>query len=479
MQLLVSLLASTAISSQAFGAEEMSLLQKPVFGVASGKAQTLHKVALRRESSPVRRSGVVVSYKNSYSGVIRVGSPAQEFRMVFDTGSAHVIVPAAACEDGGCVGKTRYSMEDSQTGYAVNVDGSKVPEGEWCDQVDIGFGTGEVKGEFVKERVCLGSNASDGNLCTEMLVVTAVAMSNHPFASFGFDGILGLGLKSLALAPDFNFVNLLSEAQRVQAPQFGVFLTDGDSGVPSELAFGGYDSTRITHEVKWSHVTRSEQGYWQVPILAIRVDGVELDLCKDGTCRGVADTGTSHLGIPAPHDRDISQMLAQDAGDLLDCRLATAPTLQIELDKINITLYPYNYMRRLPLREGVKVGTATVANATSFSNSSNSSNASRYCGARLMPVKLPAPVGPKMFILGEPMLHRYYSVYDWDQLKVGFALANVEQNRPGFSLASRGRGELPDDVERLLMQQRMSVQKGASGEVFDIDNIESSRGTAF
>ena len=34
-------------------------------------------------------------------------------------------------------------------------------------------------------------------------------------------------------------------------------------------------------------------------------------------------------------------------------------------------------------------------------------------------VKLPQPLGPKLFILGEPVLHRYYTVYDWQEKKAG------------------------------------------------------------
>ena len=72
-----------------------------------------------------------------------------------------------------------------------------------------------------------------------------------------------------------------------------------------------------------------------------------LEACKDGSCRGVLDTGTSHLGVPAPFDKDrrpkpeacdaklchqdLERRLKQDAGDLLDCRNAQAPQLDIEL----------------------------------------------------------------------------------------------------------------------------------------------------
>jgi len=296
-------------------------------------------------------------------------------------------------------------------------------------------------------------------------------MSTQPFASFGFDGILGLGLESLALDPDFSFFNRFASKPHVSAAQFGFFLTDGDSGEESEIVFGGFDKTRIRHELQWNSVARQEQGYWQIRIIAVRVDGEEMDVCKDGTCYGVVDTGTSHIGFPFPHDQVVAQKLSQDAGDLLDCRMAAAPTLVLELESFNLTLEPRDYMRRLPLRDGLDMGSATVlaspsrpsdASANTSSTTSNASaneatNISRACSARFMPVKLPAPVGPKLFILGEPILHRYYTVFDGSAMKVGFALANNKANSPDTPTPT-GRGDLPEEVERLLMQQHMSVQ---------------------
>lgn len=268
------------------------------------------------------------------------------------------------------------------------------------------------------------------------------------------------------------FFHLLSGNNDAAAAQFGVFLTEGEADETSEISFGGYDVGRTMEVLKWSSVARSEQGYWQVPIVAVRVDGEEMEVCKDGTCRGVVDTGTSHLGVPVPHDRQIAQLLARPAGDLLDCRLAVAPILEIELETINITLNPHNYMRRLPLREGVKIGSSTLVTGPTPSKPQvdNASNISRHCSAKLMPVNLPEPVGPKLFILGEPVLHRYYTVYDWNSLQVGFALANNKANAEGPSAS--GRGELPSDMERLLMQQRLSVQKKHIQEEEAMDSVE-------
>eukprot|EP00928_Gymnodinium_smaydae_P003555 TRINITY_DN11266_c0_g1_i1.p1 TRINITY_DN11266_c0_g1~~TRINITY_DN11266_c0_g1_i1.p1 ORF type:complete len:626 (+),score=130.37 TRINITY_DN11266_c0_g1_i1:95-1879(+) len=45
------------------------------------------------------------------------------------------------------------------------------------------------------------------------------------------------------------------------------------------------------------------------------------------------------------------------------------------------------------------------------------------CRSLLLPVAMESPLGAKMFIWGEPMLRKYYTVYDWGRNRVGFATA--------------------------------------------------------
>jgi len=315
----------------------------------------------------------------------------------------------------------------------------------------------------------------------EMNVITAVEMTSQPFKSFLFDGILGLGLSKLALSEDFSFFQLM--VKRLPVPQFGVFLAEGDADGGSEIALGGIHHDKILHPLAWSPVAKAQLGYWLVKIVAVRIDGEELDVCKDGTCTGVVDTGTSHLGIPSPFDLQFADLLTREAGDLLDCRLVKAPKIEYELESMNLSLSAHSYMRRLPLREGVNVGSATALNRTNLTNVTHSievpsddpevldedaTNVTRYCRPKLMPVNLPAPVGPKLFILGEPVLQRYYTVYDWGQLKVGFSLANSLQNKADDPdlLISADAGELPDEVGHLLMQQSVS---SSDAEVWESD----------
>jgi len=569
--------ASAPDAGRQGGADLSSLLQKPSLGTSPEAVADSAEVAsepflvgLRRESVPVYRRGKVASFKTSYSGVLHVGSPPQEFRVVFDTGSGHLVLPAEECKSEACLveGRRRFNMSGSSTAAPINADGSIVPEGDPAEQVTIGFGTGEITGEFTRDTVCFGAphsddvaalaapqddstavvpagdaaSSKDTELCVEMSVILAVEMSTQPFKTFRFDGILGLGLDGLALNKNFSAFEMLL-GTGLPSAHFGVFLTEGEDGEESEIAMGGIDSKRILEPLSWAPVAMPEMGYWQVQIVAVRINGQELDVCKDGTCRGVVDTGTSHLGVPAPADSEVAQLLTTDAGDMLDCRLADAPEIEIELVGYNLTLHPFNYMRRLPLREGVSVSSAqgvyvpsNETNATLGSPSSadpvgQAAQAQapavpaapadgqaigqvqqetaaaaepqapaseqpaaevaaaqaqapapvaeveeapkRFCRPRLMPVRLPEPLGPKLFILGEPVLHRYYTVYDWANNRVGFSLANNRRNTMDPSEIVDRRGALPKEVDVLLMQKTVTVTKDGKA-----NRIGSGRGGA-
>merc|ERR550525_667123 len=45
------------------------------------------------------------------------------------------------------------------------------------------------------------------------------------------------------------------------------------------------------------------------------------------------------------------------------------------------------------------------------------------CRSLLLPLDIEAPLGPLVFIWGEPVLRKYLTIYDWGTKQVGFATA--------------------------------------------------------
>lgn len=415
-------------------------------------------VPLLREEVPVYRNQVVVSHKTSYSGMISIGHPAQPFRVVFDTGSAHIVVPSSTCTNETCVEHKRYNASSSTTSLAVNVDGSAVPDDELCDQVTIGYGTGQITGEFAKERVCPGSSDDQEERCMDVSIVMAVDMTAQPFRSFTFDGIFGLALDSLAMAPEFSFFHSIASSKSSALPQFGVFLTNGQDGQESEIALGGHNAQRMLTPLRWAPVAMPKLGYWQISIKEVRIGGQPLDICKDGTCRGIVDTGTSHLGVPGTHLNDFMEQLSSESKQAPgDCRDVPGPDVEFVLEgELELHLTPQNYMRPIPLVSDHMIAapvdsvpnTTLVTGSTSAVAAQSQAAESHICAPRLMPVSLPEPLGPKLFILGEPVLHRYYTVFDLAEKRVGFGFAASDANKRALKA-----GTLPSDETTLSFMQ--------------------------
>eukprot|EP00429_Kryptoperidinium_foliaceum_P051796 CAMPEP_0176104610 /NCGR_PEP_ID=MMETSP0120_2-20121206/52493_1 /TAXON_ID=160619 /ORGANISM="Kryptoperidinium foliaceum, Strain CCMP 1326" /LENGTH=176 /DNA_ID=CAMNT_0017438719 /DNA_START=88 /DNA_END=615 /DNA_ORIENTATION=- len=154
-----TVIAAVLVAGCAARDDAASLLQRSEFPREPKANDGKYVIGLRRESVPIYRQGKVASFKTSYSGVVSVGSPAQHFRVVFDTGSGNLVLPAVECQSEACLvpGRQRFGMSDSSTAIAINADGSPVPDDQEGDGATIGFGTGEIKGEFVKDVVCFGS----------------------------------------------------------------------------------------------------------------------------------------------------------------------------------------------------------------------------------------------------------------------------------------------------------------------------------
>merc|ERR1719191_1200165 len=96
-----------------------------------------------------------VVHKTAYWGSVSMGTPPQEFKVIFDTGSGNLILPAKSCDMPGCNSHKKYQPDASST--AAQVQNEK---GE--SSTEISFGTGQIEGDYYKDKFCIGSS-----LCTD------------------------------------------------------------------------------------------------------------------------------------------------------------------------------------------------------------------------------------------------------------------------------------------------------------------------
>jgi len=448
-------------------------------------------VTLRRQVIPLHSEDGVVHHKSAYYGEISVGTPPQPFEVVFDTGSGHLVLPSIMCRSATCLSHRRYRRRASLVAKDIDVDGTPVMPNQARDQITVSYGTGEITGIFVQDKVCLGpkggrvaGSATGASLlqldrarmqsaaelveddedeaarpkgpgvqhgCVELRLVSATEMTDDPFSSFRFDGVLGLGLPSLSQTMEFNFLeassgagawtSLVPDGERM----FGVFLAKS-AEEDSEITFGGWKSEHMVNgsELAFCNVQDSEEGYWQLEVFGVKANGQVLDFCSEG-CRAVVDTGSSLLGVPSELGDQLVELLRHPAQQGA-CGSAELPRLEIDLGNFTVVLDPADYARlefidedgdaaAAPATEAAPAEGSPAAILQQESGLSAATGEADTAGAEqpaeppscvpmVMHIDLPPPLHPRTLILGEPVLQRYYTVFDASSSpKVGFAPA--------------------------------------------------------
>jgi len=381
---------------------------------------------LTRQHMATRTVNDVVFYKSAYWGTFNVGTPSVPFKVVFDTGSGHIILPSTYCRAPTCREHTRYKRSMSISALDIDWDGTPVQAGAARDQIKINFGTGEVTGVFVEDVVCVTGNDAALSMegCKPMRIILATHMSEEPFRTFKFDGILGLGLSGLSQSPEFNFLDvmagLVDGMGGVRPNMFSVFLAS-HSYESSDLTLGGYAKERMEGNLVWNNVWQPQLGHWLLQIKSIRIDDEAIGFCRDG-CRAVVDTGTSLLSVPSASFPELYELLRHEAHPELGCK-GQGPKFHIELEHITLTLEPSDYARPENML-GLQSSKMRPFLPPDFGRN-ETFRTKEYCKPMVMTMDLPAPVGPKLYVLGEPVMRKYYAVFDTTaaQPRIGFANA--------------------------------------------------------
>jgi len=324
-----------------------------------------------------------------YYGPIKIGTPAQDFSVVFDTGSSNLWVPSTHCSSIACLLHKRYNSKNSQTYVANNT------------AFHIEYGSGSLDGLISQDTLNFG-----GLLIKDQGFAEATALPGLTFDLAKFDGILGLGFVSISVDGVIPpWYNLLKQGL-VKVPVFSVWLSKNPRGQNGgQLILGGTSPDYYTGEISYTPLT--EQTYWQFQVADILYGGASQGYCPVGGCKAIADTGTSLIAGPSKTISALNRKLGAInvvAGEAIfpNCdNISKLPIVTIVIGNKKYDLSSKDYV----LQE-------VSGNSTS-------------CISGFLGIDIPEPVGP-LWILGDVFISTYYTVFDYGNKQVGFAPAIQE-----------------------------------------------------
>jgi len=321
---------------------------------------------------------VIKDYSNAqYFGELEIGTPPQKFIVIFDTGSSNLWVPKVNCLNCGDSlvqgGKSKYNEAESST---YQQDGS---------DFKITYGSGSVKGYFSQDTVTLADDiAITGQKFAE---VQDAGGLGRRYSIGKFDGIMGLAFEGLSLSGEATVFKNAVDQKLVKEPVFAFSLGDNADG---ELTFGGYDDNKYKGEIMW--VPLSDPKYWE-----IKVENIQIGSYSSGVSNVIVDSGTSLITGPPSEVRKIARLVGASANHLgqytIPCdKVSSLPDLEFN---VNGKMWP------VPGKELVIEGYGT-------------------CLFGMMGLYLKSP----KWILGDVFMRQYYTIFDYGQKQVGFAVPN-------------------------------------------------------
>jgi hypothetical protein len=394
--------------------------------VGAPNATAASGIALQRE---VLRNRHIATYY----GLVTVG--AQEFRVMFDTGSCEFWVPSTECQTPRCLRHHRYALEQLPR-FKADVDGAAATGARLAGpQLNITYISGHVTGPMVYDRVSVG-----GVTIPQQMVGTARRVDVALLDDVVWDGIMGLaypnrGVLARGVEPVFETLMKTSLlTKRGLLNQFAYHV--GDAG--GSFTLGGADCSVVVPAgvppaecvAKFGFVPVTQKEYWTLAledVYATMPDGtVKRGLCGNGGgaghqrgsgagCRAIVDTGTYLVYGPSNHVRQVLPAVfarCQEIGALpaLTFKMKVAPGAPA----VELTLKPADYVLKFNVDQP-RAAAAAAAGPTPTAEE---------CVMGVAPDK------DASWTLGQVFLRSYYALFDRENHRVGFARLPANEFKP-------------------------------------------------
>ncbi|KAF9096332.1 hypothetical protein BGX29_008617 [Mortierella sp. GBA35] len=331
------------------------------------------------------------SLDTQWVAAMEIGSPFQQFSVVFDTGSSDLWIPSTSCQSLTCMTLRRYNPSQSST-YLQ--DGRP-----WS--INYADDT-QVSGVLAKDRVKVA-----GITVTDQTFGMA-SINTGSTAATGVDGILGLGFNSNSEMSNVNtlITNMIHQGQ-IDQPIVSVWLNkaiDQDASLSNggQFIFGGVDPSYYTGPITYLPVTSSKD--WQIKIDQVFIGRKELSLSSSASS-AIVDTGSSYILFPdylatAFHRAIPNAQYDNKLGWWVPCTLAKSTSVG------DLTFVLGGQKFNVPLSDIVILKSAFNGYCLSAIDSWQ---------------ELAGHGGQSGILLGDLFIKNQYVVYDYEKERIGFA----------------------------------------------------------
>uniref|UniRef100_A0A8C6DQR6 Peptidase A1 domain-containing protein n=1 Tax=Moschus moschiferus TaxID=68415 RepID=A0A8C6DQR6_MOSMO len=204
-----------------------------------------------------------------YVGNTTIGTPPQEFQVVFDTGSSDLWVPSIFCNSPACSTQVRFRHLESSTFRPTQKTFS------------IAYGSGSMKGFLAYDTIRIGDLVSNDQLFG--LSIAECGCEGEPF-----DGILGLNYPNISVFGGIPVFDNLKNQSAISEPVFA-FYWSKNKWEGSVVMFGGVDKSYYVH--------------------MDRISMKRKVIACSGSCEAVVDTGTSLILGPTRLVNNIQKLI--------------------------------------------------------------------------------------------------------------------------------------------------------------------------
>jgi cathepsin D len=313
----------------------------------------------------------------SYFFSVEFGSNNQSMWILFDTGGTNSWVFGTDCTVTACEMHNTFGSNDSTTLQTTE------------NTFSVGYGSGTISGFLSSDTVKIA------NFSLELSFGLANNASQD-FVDYPMDGILGLGRSNLSVTGPSTAMEAIAQAKLLPSNIVGISLQRNEDGAKDgEVTFGGVDTTKFEGGITYTAVTTTTDR-WEIPLDDAVVAGTPLNFTGKSA---IIDTGTSYIFLPPADATAIHALIPEssESGQEFFIPCSTNTTLQFTFSGVTYSVSPKDY-----------VGTSSGDTGTT-------------CYSNIVGVQT---FGSDDWLLGDVFMKNVYSVFDFDQNRIGFAARN-------------------------------------------------------